>query len=135
MGMEIVVILFGFVFLVFAGTWRIRTRTRKIAAARCGESYQDFALHFSRAAVPTEVVEATFAYFRESMADAVSDFPVRPGDDIARIYGIVDEDLDDAAQEILSRCHRKPPETFQPAKTVEDLVYYVVAGSPITQMV
>jgi hypothetical protein len=61
------------------------------------------------------------------------DFPVRPQDDIAKIYGIVDEDLDDLVLEVAEANNlvvpTEPDEEQEPIATVEDLIR-VIASFP-----
>ena len=117
--------------LFFGGTWALRLRGRRIAASRQGESFEDFAQSF-HGEVPLDILEAVYGYFSDWMSDAGPHFPVRGSDSIYKIYGIVDEDLDDAALEILGHCHREAPSDFRPLLTVSDLAYYVAAGSTTT---
>ncbi len=122
----LVILCFAAVFL--GGTRLLRFRDRRTAAARRGEGFDDFSRSFG-GEVPLDILRATYGYFSEWMAGSTPEFPVRASDSIYRVYGIVDEDLDDAALEILASCHRDPPADFQAIRTVSDLAYYVAAGT------
>jgi hypothetical protein len=58
-----------------------------------------------------------------------ADFSVKPTDNIAGVYGIVDEDLDDFVVQIAEVNHLELPENADywhtPVATVEDLVRFV----------
>lgn len=58
------------------------------------------------------------------------DFPVSPTDDIYRVYGIVDEDLDDFVLAIANANELIPPENTAywptPVVTVLDLINFVM---------
>lgn len=56
---------------------------------------------------------------------SVKEFPVDPNDDLCKVYGIVDDDVDDAVIELASGWRAKLPSTFeglQPVRTVADVV-------------
>jgi hypothetical protein len=116
--------------LVVAGTISIRARTRRIAASRSGESFHTFRVSFDQDDAPPEVLRAVYAKLQEWCLDAVAAFPVGPDDDVGRVYGMVDEDLDDVVLEVLATCGRRLPaeervRRMQPVVTVRDFVRFV----------
>jgi len=121
-------------FLAFltAGTIWVRVRTRRIAASRAGEDFSNFVASFAPMEAPSREMRAVYAKFQQWCSDAVLAFPVRADDDIARIYGMVGEDLDDAILEVLAECERVLPEQEQlnrmgPVVTVRDFLRFVAA--------
>jgi hypothetical protein len=126
-----IVVILGFVALFAFVTIRWRARTRRIAASRVGENFDTF--HSLLApTVPQEVSRAVYLKFQQWWSGTVHEFPVRAEDTIADVYGMVDEDLDDAVQEVLSECGRRLPPKDQlrqmrPVVTVRDFVSFVAA--------
>ena len=116
------------VFLVTTATGLFRLRARRMARERVGETFRDFAAQFSGQGIEGEVLLAVYRYFQQWMRRDVERFPVRPGDEIAGIYGIVDDDLDEAIEELLTgRELPKPADVLPPVNTVGDLVRLVAS--------
>ncbi len=108
-------------------------RIRRIAKKREGETFRDFANYFAETDVPYDVLKNTYEYFEEWNSNSSVVFPVRSTDSIADVYGIVDEDLQDAVEEILKKSTRhfiKREETLEipQVETVEDVVLYVASA-------
>jgi hypothetical protein len=123
-----------FLALIVAGTVQIRRRTRRIAASRPGENLATFCASFGAEEVPQDVLKAVHAKFQEWCSDAVRKFPVRAADDIGSIYGMVDEDLDDALVDVVRSCGRRLPPLgelrhMRSVVTVRDFVLFV-SGCP-----
>lgn len=115
-------------FLVTTATGLFRIRARRMARERAGESFRDFAAQFSGQGIENEVLLAVYRHFQTVMRRDVEHFPVRPGDEIARVYGVVDDDLDDAIKELLTGRELPTPTTLLPrVKTVGDLVRLVAS--------
>jgi hypothetical protein len=117
--------------------WRMKVRTKKLAEQRAGEGFTDFAAHFADAAVPIDILLNTYDYFEDCNSSWALNFPDRATDNISDVYGIMDEDLEDAVSEILQKCgHRwfSSSEQSEPPsiETVEDLVLYV-ASAPLSR--
>jgi hypothetical protein len=128
--MAIVYIVCACVVLLAIGTLWIRVRTQRMAASRPGETFETFRGSFESEEIPPEVQRAVYATFQAWCSGAVVAFPVRADDDICRVYGMVDEDLDDAVTETLAACGRQlPPQEqlrqMQPVRTVRDLARFV----------
>ena len=77
---------------------------------------------------------------RAGGADVVADFPVRADDNIVGVYGIVDEDLDDAIRGVLATCGRQllSDEVFERLgpvviETVRDFALFVELCPRITE--
>jgi len=122
----------GLVALVAAGTVWIRVRTRRIAASRPGENFETFRSSFAADDAPVEILQAVYAKYQEWCSDAVAAFPVRAADDIGHIYGMVDEDLEDAVLEVVTGLSRQLPPAeqlrkVQPVVTVRQFVLFVAA--------
>ena len=122
----------GFVALIAAGTVWIRVRTRRIAASRPGENFDTFHSSFAADDIPAEILQAIYAECQEWCSDAVAAFPVRAADDISRIYGMVDEDLEYAVLDVVQELDRQLPPAemlrkVQPVVTVRDFVLFVAA--------
>jgi hypothetical protein len=105
----------------------------RMARRRAGEGFSDFAAHFVHKNIPHKILVDTYEYFGRWNAVAGELFPVRPTDNISDVYGCVDEDLEDAMEEILRKSGRRPftqAEMPQPPRveTVEDFVRYVAAA-------
>ena len=60
--------------------------------------------------------------------------PVNPGDDLYKMHGIVDEDLDDLIIEIAEANNLKVPlntDYWQnPVTTIEDMIFFIASFSP-----
>jgi hypothetical protein len=109
-------------------------RLRRLAEQRKGETYYHFAAHFIGENVPEEILRNTYDYFHD-WSGAVS-VPVRASDNIDKIYGISDEDLDEAVEAIITKSGRRLPtedelENFPLFETVEDIVLFVAASPKI----
>lgn len=105
----------------------IRSRYRKLAKARTGESLEDFAKHFAGRQVPREVLEAVYQAFSE--ASGVLGFPVRATDEVDVVYGLV-EHFDDFLDHLLTRSGRHISRDALAAatgrlKNVEDVVLFI----------
>ena len=99
----------GFVAWVVAGTVWIRVRTRRIAASRPGENFDTFHSSFAADDIPAEILQVVYAECQEWCSDAVAAFPVRAADNISRIYGLVDEDLEYAVLDVVQELDRQLP--------------------------
>jgi len=124
--------LVGLVALIVAVGWLLSLRTRRIAAARAGETFADFLSRFTDDDIPREVLVAVYYTFQDWWSDEFEPFPVRANDDIADIFGMVDEDLDDTIQHLVAECDRTLPDLEHlqqtpPVVTVEDLARFVAA--------
>src|SRR5262245_21724174 len=97
----------GFVALIVALTVWNRVWLRRLATSRIGENYDTFCSSFGTNEIPEDVLRAVYKTFQEWCSGLVAEFPVRAADDIGGIYGMVDEDLDDAVMEVLAECGRK----------------------------
>jgi hypothetical protein len=111
-----------------------RIRLKRIAASRAGETFETFRSSFEADEAKPEILRVVHGKFQAWVSGEVSGFPVRADDNIADIYGMVDEDLDDTILEILAECGRQSPpdeelRRMTPLVTVRDLVLFV-ASSP-----
>lgn len=119
------------VFIISAIVTRISVG--RMARRRAGEGFSDFAAYFVHKNIPHQILVDTYEFFGRWNAVAGEMFPVRPTDNISDVYGCVDEDLEDALDEILRKSGRR---LFTQAEmpqhprgeTVEDFVRYVAAA-------
>lgn len=126
-GLVIVLIVLSIAFMMLVDYLRMR----RLAEQRKGETFYHFAAHFIGENVPEEVLRNTYDYFHD-WSGAVS-IPVRATDSIDEIYGISDEDLDEAVEAILTKSKRRLPneeelENLPLFETVEDIVLFVAAS-------
>jgi len=118
------VLLAGIAGTFAAGNWLVRRREQQMAKARGGYGFEDFVAHFSRERIPADNLRHVYDYFRNWQS--AKNFPVHPNDDLYQVYGIVDDDLDDAMIEMAERWRAKLPAEFdglRPVRTVADVVH------------
>jgi hypothetical protein len=116
--------LLGILATFLAGDLWLRHREQKIAKRRSGLGFADFVAYFSGEDIPLYKLREVYEYFQNWQS--VKNFPVLPADDLIKVYGIVDEDLDDAVIELANRWRAKLPPSFeglQPVRTVADIVH------------
>ena len=122
------VLLTGILGTVLAGNWILRRREQQMAKARRGYGFEEFVAYFSGGNIPEENLRHVYSYFQT--CQSAKNFPVRPNDDLYQVYGIVDDDLDDAVMEIAERWRAELPARFEglrPVRTVRmSCIYYSV---------
>ena len=117
-------LLVGIMASFLALTGFLRYREQKIAKTRSGLGFDDFVAYFSGEDIPMYKLREVYEYFQNWQS--VKNFPVLPGDDLYKVYGIYDEDVDDAVIELADRWRAKLPPTFEglePVRTVADIVH------------
>jgi hypothetical protein len=70
-----------------------KARYLRIARERRDQDIQDFLVYFAEHRIPQSLLERVYRYL-QSFA-GMETFSVHPNDDLSRVYGIVNEDLDD----------------------------------------
>jgi hypothetical protein len=104
-----------------------RARLARMSAARRGEGFEEFSSQLAGLDLPSSIQRSVFDFLRKRVR--VPDFPVRPADELGRVYGIVEDDVYDAAREIAEGCGKMLPErsdeNVRSIRTVTDLVRYV----------
>lgn len=102
-----------------------------ISKSRSKDKKEDFINHFSKIGISTSLALSVYQYLQDWKY--IDKFPVRPTDDIANIYGIADEDLDDLIIEIAQSNHLEIPQNTNywktPINTVEDVIKFVSSFS------
>ena len=103
--------------------WSIRQRRRMQQRERYELS--DFMRHFGRE--PDIAEEVWNSLSREAVVEG---FKPRPEDDLLKVFGLADEDLDDLVLNILERCRCRIPSPAETAgmpavRTVADLFVFV----------
>jgi hypothetical protein len=112
-----------------------RRRFRLLAKARQGWSICQFVRSFDYRRTDTKIIRAVYEGFQEWAIGA--NFPVKADDSISDIYGMVDEDLDDFAEEVAAKTNRSLTNTtsnpyFGKVETVKDLVIFLNDQSKLT---
>ena len=121
--MKLWLLISGGLAIFLAGTGLLRYREHRLAKARTGQGFDEFVVYFSGEDIPLYKLREVYDYFQNWQS--VKDFPVLPTDDLYKVYGICDEDLDDAVIELASRCRVRLPATFdglEPVRTIADVV-------------
>ena len=120
------------VFVVFSLVVVLRNhyRAKRLARSRRGMGFDDFVAYFSGEQIPRDKLFAVYEYLQKWQT--VEDFPVAATDDLCKVYGMCEEDLDDAAIELAEKWRVNLPadyEGVEPVHTVADLVRFL-AGLP-----
>jgi hypothetical protein len=84
-----------------------RFRFRRLVQARAGLSICQFARSFDYRHVDTRIIRAVYEGFQREALPGVKDFPVKASDDIAKVYGMVGEDLEEFAEELAGELGRR----------------------------
>ena len=122
--MNVWLLLSGIVASFVAGNSLLRYREQKLADSRRGQGFEDFAACFSGENIPLDKLRVVYDYFQRWQS--VKNFPVHPNDDLYKVYGIVDDDVDDAVIEMADGWRAKLPATakgVRPVRTVADVVH------------
>ena len=83
---------------------------------RRGQSLETFREHFAGRQLPPEIVDEVYKFLQATVA--VENFPVLPGDNLGKIYGLDEEEAGYAMEDLLARLNRR----WRRVKSVEDLV-------------
>ncbi len=81
-------------------------RFKRLAKERIGLSICQFARSFDYQRVDTKIIRAVYEGLQEWIRGGVKNFPVMASDDIAKIYKMLDEDLDEFAEELAQKTGR-----------------------------
>ena len=113
--------------LVFWYGW-LRYRQKRLARMRSGRGFEEFAAYFPAEMYPRDKLREVYKYLQS--LQWVKNFPVDPNDDLCKVYGVCDEDLDDAVLELAERLRKRSPtdadiEGQPPVRTVADLVRFL----------
>ena len=103
-------------------------RQERLAISRRPYSMAEFTDYFSSRGMDADGASAVWEALREC-AD-FKDLTPYPQDNILKVYGLADQDLDDCILDSLSRCGRRIPPSAEtiilpPVETVADLVKVV----------
>ncbi len=119
--------ILGAVGIFATGTLCIRIKNYFVERSRQADKKEDYLQHFVSQGLSKKIALDVYKYLGDWMNR--SDFPVRPNDNLSKIYGIVDEDLDDlvifAAE---SNNLALPNDTSYwktPVETVDDVIRFV----------
>lgn len=114
-------LVFGMIFF--------RLKDYMIRRKRKEDKKENFLIYFVDKGISEPLVLSVYQYLQNWMS--LSDFPVRPKDNIADVYGIVDEDLDDLIIEVAEINNFEIPANTnywqEPVITVEDLILFIVS--------
>jgi hypothetical protein len=119
--------LTGFV----AGSFLFSWNQKKLKEERQGENFTTFMNYFSEEEISENICFQVYRYLQNSDI-RFNDFPVHPTDDLGKIYGICEEDLDEAVLEIAKNCECQISNInnnreLNPVRTVEDLVRFLMS--------
>ena len=120
---QVLIILFAFVVLFLVVTGVNHYRAKKLARIRRGIGFDQFVAHFSGERIPRDKLFVVYEHLQRWQT--VKDFPVLATDDLCKVYGICEEDLDDAVIDLAEKWRVVLPADFQgvePVHTVADLV-------------
>jgi hypothetical protein len=117
------VVLGGFAAIVLVAALMFHYRAKRLARKRRGIGFDDFAVYFSSEQIPRDKLFAAYEYLQGWQS--VKDFPVLATDDLCKVYGICEEDVDDAVIDLADKWRVALPADFAgagPVNTVADLV-------------
>jgi hypothetical protein len=122
-------IVLACVTVFLAVNFHLRARDARTAGSRSRYCLDDFLDHFSKDEIPKHMLVEVYRYF-QSLRGA-KDLAVRPDDDLYQVYGVWNEDLDDAIIELARKCRCKAPTNaavtgVPPVRSVEDIVRLLV---------
>jgi len=105
-------------------------RFKRLAKERAGLSICQFGRSFDYRRVDTTIIRAAYEGFQEWAGSGAKNFPVMASDDIAKLYGMEDEDLDDFAKKLTQKTGRgwnqlEQNPLYGKVITVRDLVLFV----------
>ena len=126
----LLLVLSGFAALFSAATLVHHYRVKRLAKTRRGMGFDDFLAYFAGEQIPRDKLFVVFEYLQEWQS--VKDFPVHPTDDLCKVYGMCEEDIDDAVIELAEKWRVLLPAEFEgidPIHTVAELVR-LLAGLP-----
>ncbi len=105
-------------------------RFSRLAKERAEFSICQFARSFDYRRVDTKIIRAAYEGLQAWAGGGIKHFPVMATDDIGKLYGMVDEDLDDFAKELAEKTGRdwdslEQNPLYGKVITVRDLVLFV----------
>jgi len=123
--MNLLLVISGVVTTLLVANLVSRHRERKLASQRSGQGFDGFAAYFYGQGIPADKLYEVFNYFQD--LQTMKNFPVLPDDDLYEVYGICDEDVDDAVIELAAKWRvRLPPDaewgSMGTVSTVADIV-------------
>ncbi len=121
--------LTGFV----AGNFLLSWNQKKLKQERQGENFTTFMNHFSAEEISEDICFQVYSYLQDSDIK-FHDFPIHPTDDLGKVYGISEEDIDESVLEIARNCSCQISSInnireMNSVRTVEDLVRFLVGIS------
>jgi hypothetical protein len=110
-----------------SGSFILSWNQKRWKEERQGENFTTFMDYFLGEEIPENICFQIYTYL-QSVDINLQDFPIRPTDDLGTVYGICEEDLDEAVLEIARRCDCPMTNisNMRAIKTVEDLVRLMV---------
>jgi hypothetical protein len=124
--MYLLILLLGSVAVLLTVNSFLHHKERKVKKMRTPNSLEDFIEFFSRKGIPQHILVNVYRYFQDWQGE--KDFPVRPIDDLYKVYGICDDDIDDTIDDLAESCGCKIPDAedvkdMPHIRTVEDVTY------------
>lgn len=127
--MVFIYVIAAFIGLVVLGKIVGYIRDYLIRKSRKDDKPEDFTDYFVGEGFSESLVLSVYHHLQDCIGP--KDFPVRPRDNVAKIYGIVDDDLDDLVVEIAEANQLVLPLVTgywqKPVVTVEDLVRFIAS--------
>ena len=112
--------LWNWIAALVEGPWP--SRQHRLMEQRADYELADFIQHFGRE--PDIAKEIWSALSDVALVDG---FKPKPEDDLLKVFGLAEEDLDDVVLRILQRCGCRIPSVAETGDTVADLFEFVAA--------
>ena len=122
--MRLLLFLSGGLAVFLVGNWVMHQRAKTLARSRSGMGFADFAAHISAGNLPHDKLRVVYEHFQGWQTN--KNFPVLATDDLYKVYGICDDDLDDAVIDLAAKWRVVLPNKFEgmaPVRTVADVVH------------
>jgi hypothetical protein len=105
-----------------------RSRQKKRIRYQKYYNKQNFIEHFDNLNIDQTITEIVWNRFGQEVS--IEGFVPMPNDEIVRLYGIVDEDMEDLLHELLTECNKVIPTqdtllTMKPLETIQDMVLFL----------
>lgn len=112
------------------GNFLLSWNQKKLKKERQGENFTTFMNYFSEEEISENICFQVYRYLQNSDIK-LHNFPIRPIDALGTVYGICEEDLDEAVLEIARNCgcqisNINNIREMKPVRTVEDLVRFLM---------
>jgi hypothetical protein len=130
-GLAVVGAALGLFYVV--GEHMVRRRFAQAKTQRVGEGFPEFRDAF-QSPIAEERLREVYVYFQRWAGDP--HFPVRRTDSLAKLYGIVDDDIDRMVEKLALHTGQTPPRNWTRAQleTVGDVALLFTTGADRTDI-